>query len=647
MPRRPFGSLDSFLAGAEAPPLVRSVSAPAVRAWNRSTTVVPPTPPRDPYSWYQSRCRLRALPPVLPPPPKKVHPRKRAKQRTRGHLARIQLGAPTQWLSPFGGNDSNHLMHGFEADDARWMSSENMSETEDAAEEEGEEGHIIRETEHDDAEETVSEAAANLRGDAIALKNGQEVIVLQDNNRLNLEAAEKAVQDAVQLETLSQYPINPIARRSTFFGKCRLASKIAKHTTASAKHRGRMAEKTQHAIAHATPETPRTGQIVAAYTHGLVPRPSAMAEVTQDGTLDLSGRGLGDHHHRMLLDFLRRTRLAAHVAAAEPGDAESAVPPILRVSLRSNRLGDAAAAEIVLALARLDTDAHGLVSLDLSNNKLGRKTAAALCQLVAVTGASLQELRVSGSFPGVMSHRALLAGLATVVTESNKKPKQKKSNGKRTSCCLQVLDLSHNRIDSAAAIASLAVVVGLLPSLRECHLDWNNLGPRGGMQLARAVQQNATNARKRWSKLETPANAGLHVLGLSFNRIGDEAALVLARALASPHPQLTELFVDGCHLGDEAAMALADAMRTARATARRSKVRACVLSMLHNHIGTRVGNEMLERNKREGKEAGAKAAHRVGGALTVKVYPVSVGDGEGSIDPLTAFGALEGAKKRV
>ena len=57
---------------------------------------------------------------------------------------------------------------------------------------------------------------------------------------------------------------------------------------------------------------------------------------------------------------------------------------------------------------------------------------------------------MSGSFPGVMSHRALLAGLATVVTESNKKPKQKKSNGKRTSCCLQVLDLSHNRIDSAA-----------------------------------------------------------------------------------------------------------------------------------------------------------------------------------------------------
>ena len=637
MPRSTFGSLDSFLTGAKAPPLARSSSAQAVKAWNRSTMVVPPSPPRDPYSWYGSRCRLRALPPVLPPP-KKVNPRKLAKQRTRDRLARIQLGAPTEWLSPFGGNDST------------WMGSENTSEEDNEEEEKGgeeeeeewggeaEKGCVTGEELQEQQGDKLSQAA-NFRQDAAAFKSGQQKF---QGDNLNLEAAEEAVQDSVQLEPLSQYPINPIARRSTFFGKCRLASKIAKQTTAAARHRGRMAEKTQHAIAHATPETPRTGQIVAAYLHGLIPRPSTMAQVTPDGTLDLSGRGLGDHH-RVLLEFLRRTRFAAHVAAAEAGDAESVVPPILRVSLRSNRLGDAAAAEIVLALAQLDPDVHGLVSLDLSNNKLGRKTAAAICRLLAATGASLQELRVSGCFPGVMSHQALLAGLATTVTESNKTTKKTESKGKTPmSCCLRVLDLSHNRIDSAAAVASLAVVVGLLPSLHECRLDWNNLGRRGGIQLARAVQQNATNAKKRWSKLQTPAAAGLHVLGLSFNRIGDEAALVLARALATPHPELTELFVDGCDLGDEAATALADAMVKARAA--RTKAHACILSMLHNHIGTGVGNEMLQRNQREGKEAGSKAARRVGGSIDVRVYPVSVGDGEGSIDPLKAFGALERGK---
>lgn len=88
---------------------------------------------------------------------------------------------------------------------------------------------------------------------------------------------------------------------------------------------------------------------------------------------------------------------------------------------------------------------------------------------------------------------------------------------------------------------SLAAILPRLPGLRKLDLSWNNIGPAGGVQLAKSL----THCRC------------LEEITLGHNALGDPTALGLARRLP---PQLRVLCLPFSHLGPEGALSLAQAL---------------------------------------------------------------------------------------
>jgi hypothetical protein len=413
--------------------------------------------------------------------------------------------------------------------------------------------------------------------------------------------------------TLRRTPQNPIARRSEFFGKCRITTKISKHKGAN--RQGRMGRQTLLAE-HAGNLTARSNQISNAYRAGLVPRKNAVAVMSSDGVVSLSSRDLGPAHANIFIQYLEQLCVAARMHAstkkpdpdtraresptprscsssstAQPNASPKLAYTALRaIILNDNRLNDDTGSRIVAALQNFGT----LEKLDMSNNYLGTSTAMAIGNL-SRAGDNLHCLALSGSLPRTLATSTLMGCLS--------------------SSCIRQLDLSHNRIGHYPTIKAISDIITHSTVLTVLELGWNNFGPSGGLAVCHAVLENKS----------------LEKLDLSFNNMGSEAIALLAEATEG-HSNLTNLNVSGNNFGDEGALELSDAMSESR---RGRPVTDCVLNLQHNHLTRTVADALLSRKQTVGNTT-ALARHNAS-IIEIVVYPlVAAGPYQGSIDPIVS-----------
>ena len=368
------------------------------------------------------------------------------------------------------------------------------------------------------------------------------------------------------------FPRNNIARRSEFFGKCRLNTKLEK--TKSPVRKGRMGKKTEEA-SRTHRLTPRSLQISGMYQAGLIPRLGVVAEMGSDGVIHLCSRDLGTDHATILVKYLNQLQNTSSLKA---------------IILSDNRIDDDTGSKIVRALQRYET----LEILDMSNNSLGKMAAKHLGTLTEKCN-MLHTLKLSGSMPGTLSTKTLMQSLTT---------KQ-----------IKHLDLSHNRISNLTTIHAIGDIISNSNSLEECMLGWNNFGPRGGLIVCRAMLKN--RAVKK--------------LDLAFNNIGDESLSQLAEAVEG-HENLIWLDVSGNNFGDEAAVELVDAMRESRIG---RTLNHCSLKLQHNHLSRSVADIIMQGDEAK-EEAKASLRHKTPKIEVIAYPLVVGGPYQGSIDPVTA-----------
>ncbi|XP_019962419.2 ran GTPase-activating protein 1-like isoform X2 [Paralichthys olivaceus] len=256
------------------------------------------------------------------------------------------------------------------------------------------------------------------------------------------------------------------------------------------------------------------------------------------------------------------------------GRLRSEIPPAL------NSLGDA----LMLAGARLTV-------LDLSDNAFGPDGVKGIERLLKSTACyTLQELRLNNCGMGIGGGKILAASLIQC---------HKKSSADGSPLSLKVFVAGRNRLENDGATA-LAQAFQLMGSMEEVHMPQNGINHPGVTALATAMQHNTglrilnlndntftekgaiamAQALKHLRSIQVinfgdclvrPAGAtaiaetvseGLPILkelNLSFCEITEEAALAVAQAVKNKD-QLTKLDLNGNCLGDDGCKALKDAM---------------------------------------------------------------------------------------
>ena len=537
-----------------------------------------PTPQRYVKNWFKRHEKPVKI------TVRKPKPEEKAEKACTSHLATIERCQPTEWLSPYGGDDHNQHLHATAGtSNKEWMGDEWLDENEDGSINEEkllqfgqkeERIHIQNEEEEREEQETTQHDELNLQEQIVEpseLEQPERLVQIESEHPLPNVTSTSDIDTLPERHELS---INPIARRSEFFGKCRIANKLAKFASPRrTTNPGRLANRATIAEKHTYPHTPRTAAIVATYKSGVVPRPGSLAEVSQNGVCDLSHRSI---HSEILITFLQRVHSAFMTS-------KSSVPDIQTLLLNDCRLTDRDAAKIIYELTKMQKILH----LDLSNNKLGMQTGKALIELTNKT--SLFELYLSGTLAH-HSHASatLLKGWSTLN--------------------LKIVDFSHNRISSIDSVQKIGKLISDTKTLKHLNLSWNNFGPNGGKLIAEAFIKNKT----------------LTYLSLSFNGIGEQATTILSKGIIK-HPKILTLDVDGSSFGDASALTLANAMVQSQSKRKNNGSGTfCTVLMRHNKISSQVCQQVIEKNINSTKDKSR---------LIFEVYPVIVGDGEGSTDP--------------
>jgi internalin A len=213
----------------------------------------------------------------------------------------------------------------------------------------------------------------------------------------------------------------------------------------------------------------------------------------------------------------------------------TSLPNLTHLYLDQNRLS-----EVPAEIAALS----GLVSLDLSRNRINDTGAQALAALTSLTSLDLARNQI-----GDNGARALAA--LTGLTSLNLLDNRISDEGARALAALTgltSLNLSDNRIsdDGARALAALTGLTSL-------NLSSNRISDDGARALAALTGLTSLNlSSNRISDDGAKALAGLTSLSLSGDRISDDGAKALA-ALAG----LTSLNLSGSQIGDDGARALA------------------------------------------------------------------------------------------
>ena len=563
------GSLDSFLL-----PNLSSESKLLRPARQSAKQRAAPTPQRWVKEW-STRHASEPVVVVVKPKPDEL-----ADYACKAHLATIERCQPTQWLSPYGGDDGKKHLHATQGTENKdWMGPEWL--------EEDKYGNVIEESLFSNDENSLLCAEASEVPHLLESLLESVGVQEEESGRNNVESSDSSL--VLLPPKKSTYSSNAIARRSEFFGKCRIANKLQQIANVRILQKpGKMARLVSDGKKHTHHDTPRTGAIIAAYSEYIIPRPGLLGnDITADGKCDMSSRAV---HAATIVAYLKRIHAAA-VVSHKRGEGDFS-PDIKHLSLNDTLLNDGQAAKIIRVLCKLQT----IESLDLSNNKLGCLSAQALLEMLHECD-TLVDLRLSGSLQASMATATLL-------------------NGWRADKLVRI-DYSHNRVSSTACVRHVATLLTETKMLEHANFAWNNFGPKGGCTVARALESNTT----------------LTFLSLAFNGLGEHASLILSKGLAN-HAKLMTLDMDGNNFEDICAVKLADAMAmvAARVTARKNKEAegaSCKLFMRHNKITSNVADKLMSRNA-------AKKVHKKCD-ITLSIYPVIVGDGEGSTDPTVSI----------
>ncbi|XP_034045299.1 ran GTPase-activating protein 1a isoform X2 [Thalassophryne amazonica] len=229
------------------------------------------------------------------------------------------------------------------------------------------------------------------------------------------------------------------------------------------------------------------------------------------------------------------------------GRLRSEIPPSL------NALGDA----LMMAGARLTV-------LDLSDNAFGPDGVKGIENLLKSTACyTLQELRLNNCGMGVGGGKILAASLIEC---------HKQSSAKGAPLRLKVFVAGRNRLENDGATA-LAQAFQVMGSLEEVYMPQNGINHPGVTALATSIQHNP----------------GLRVLNLNDNTFSEEGAIAMAEALkplrniqvlnfgdclvrpagaiaiseaiSEGLPILRELNLSFCEITEEAALAVAQAVK--------------------------------------------------------------------------------------
>ena len=220
---------------------------------------------------------------------------------------------------------------------------------------------------------------------------------------------------------------------------------------------------------------------------------------------------------------LKEYRLGAAGATALATGLKHKSCVIEQLSVCNCDIEDAGAA----ALAEVTTKTARLYSLDLSQNKLGHRTAVALARGFRNRG-GLSSLNLSDTGFG----NTFLPLFAKAI--------------KKSPCKLLSLNLSKCDISDRGA-RSLCKAIPQCVSLETLNLDWNNIGPRSMYRLGDVISSHST----------------LINLHLAWNSLGDAGGIVFGAFLACSK-SLVNVDVAENRLGRNAAFAIADGIRYCR-----------------------------------------------------------------------------------
>lgn len=224
------------------------------------------------------------------------------------------------------------------------------------------------------------------------------------------------------------------------------------------------------------------------------------------------------------------------------------------------------------ALVRALSAMPCLEELSLSDNAFGPVGAKAIAGLLEEAAASrLRSLYLNnnglGTSGGAMVAEALeLSARAAVRTGAN---------GAASACTLEVFVAGRNRLENAGAKA-LAKAFASLRSLRVLRLPQNGIHALGIRALAEALAANErieeidlndntfTEAGAEAIAQILPQLQALRRIDFGDCLMRSKGAVAIARALSQGHELLEELDLSFNEIGDRAAVAIADALRNKR-----------------------------------------------------------------------------------
>uniref|UniRef100_A0A667WFG5 Ran GTPase-activating protein 1 n=1 Tax=Myripristis murdjan TaxID=586833 RepID=A0A667WFG5_9TELE len=248
------------------------------------------------------------------------------------------------------------------------------------------------------------------------------------------------------------------------------------------------------------------------------------------------------------------------------GRLRSEIPPAL------NSLGDA----LLTAGARLTV-------LDLSDNAFGPDGVKAIEKLLKSSAChTLQELRLNNCGMGIGGGKILAASLIEC---------HKKSSAEGAPLSLKLFIAGRNRLENDGATA-LAQAFQLMGSLEEVHMPQNGINHAGVTALATAMQHNADlrvlnlndNTFTKKGAIAM-AQALKHLRNIQVINFGDclvrsEGAMAIAETVSDGLPILKELNLSFGEITEEAAVALA------RAVKGKAQLEKLDLNGMHTHICT-------------------------------------------------------------
>lgn len=303
--------------------------------------------------------------------------------------------------------------------------------------------------------------------------------------------------------------------------------------------------------------------------------------------LDVSDNKLGEFNDELFV-------LSRRESTGSLSSQQSRVSRASATRMKSSLTGDGLV-KLVEALAQ--PSCH-LVTLQLSNNKLGKKAATALTGLIR-RASSVRHLHLANNNLGTQTMRTLVPALlendtletldlgynhisdrgasllASILGASIESSASSLASSTSSICRLQELNLAFNKIGPAGA-KSLAVALLNNRTLRKLDLSLNRIGPEGAEYFGPVLKfshtlQDLILSRNNLGEgtqgilrlldglCESEGTTRLQTLDLSWNSLTDDAALKLASIL-SGNSQLRRLNLASNAIGSNGIIALADAL---------------------------------------------------------------------------------------